>query len=209
VNKQGRTSEDVKSSVRKANDAFVQLYPLWRSRNISRRTKLRIFNSNVKSVLLYECETCKVIAGLTSTLHTFVNRCLRRILNVRWPDMISNEDLWETTGEIPTGNQIKQRKWRWIGHTLRKPDGANEKQALEWNPQGRRKRGRPRQTWKRSVLEEANEAGKTWGELRGLASSRVRWRKFIEALCSYRSYKREVKVSHSRMISIPRLLTLW
>jgi hypothetical protein len=57
--------------------------------------------------------------------------------------MISNEDLWEATGEIPIGNQIKERKWRWIGRKLRKPDGAIEKQALEWNPQGRRKRGRP------------------------------------------------------------------
>jgi hypothetical protein len=131
VNKQGGASDYVKSRVRKANGVFVQLYTLWRSRTISRRTKLRILNRNVKSDLLYACEIWKVIAGLTSTLQTFVNRCLRRILNVRWPDMISNENLWEATGEIPIGNQIKQRKWRWIGHTLRKPDGAIEKQALE------------------------------------------------------------------------------
>ena len=136
VNKQGGASEDVKSRVKNANGAFVQLYPLWRSNNISRKTKLRIFNSNVKSVLLYACETWKVTTGIISTLQTFVNRCLRRILNVRWPDMISNEDLWKVTGEIPIGNQIKQRKWRWIGHSLRKPDGAIEKQALGWNPQG-------------------------------------------------------------------------
>jgi hypothetical protein len=30
--------------------------------------------------------------------------------------------------------QIKMRKWRWIGHTLRKPAGAIEKYALDWNP---------------------------------------------------------------------------
>jgi hypothetical protein len=35
-------------------------------------------------------------------------------------------------------------------------------------------------------MEEASEAGKTGGELRGVARSRVRWRKFIEALCSYK-----------------------
>jgi hypothetical protein len=35
VNKQGGASEDVKSRVKKANGAFVQLYPLWRSHNIS------------------------------------------------------------------------------------------------------------------------------------------------------------------------------
>jgi hypothetical protein len=34
--------------------------------------------------------------------------------------MISNENLWAVTNQQPIGNQIKERKWRWIGHTLRK-----------------------------------------------------------------------------------------
>jgi hypothetical protein len=34
-----------------------------------------------------------------------------------------------------------------------------EKQALDWNPQGARGRGRTKQTWKKIVLKEAeNEA---------------------------------------------------
>jgi hypothetical protein len=39
--------------------------------------------------------------------------------------------------------QIRERKWKWLGDTLRKPEGAIEKEALEWNPQGARRRGRP------------------------------------------------------------------
>jgi hypothetical protein len=39
--------------------------------------------------------------------------------------------------------QITRRKWNWIGHTLGK-EIAIEKEAMEWNPQGQRKRGRPR-----------------------------------------------------------------
>jgi len=35
----------------------------------------------------------------------------------------------------------------WIGHTLRKEEGAIEKTALDWNPQGCRRRGRPKRTW--------------------------------------------------------------
>jgi hypothetical protein len=38
--------------------------------------------------------------------------------------------------------QIKWRKWRWIGHTLRKPGGSIEKSALDWNPKGSRRRRR-------------------------------------------------------------------
>jgi hypothetical protein len=41
-------------------------------------------------------------------------------------------------------NQKKRRKWRWIGHTLRKPTGSIEKSVLDWNPQGIRRRGYPK-----------------------------------------------------------------
>merc|ERR1711874_651791 len=49
----GGTISDVKARIGKARIAFQQLKSVWRSGNISTKTKLRIFNSNVKSVLLY------------------------------------------------------------------------------------------------------------------------------------------------------------
>jgi hypothetical protein len=45
------------SRIKKANGVFVQLYPVWRNHNISKGVKMRIFSTNVKSVLLYACET--------------------------------------------------------------------------------------------------------------------------------------------------------
>ena len=63
----------------------------------------------------------------------------------------------------------KKRKFRWIGHTLRKEDGEIPKAALHWNPQGNRKRGRPKNIWRRSVIKEA---GRSWNELRFLATDR-------------------------------------
>jgi hypothetical protein len=78
---------------------------------------------------------------------------------------------------------IKCRKWTWIGHTVRKGPTAIENQALNWNPQGQRRRERPRMTWKRKVAEEAGEAGKIWKEVRALAQNRGRWHCFAETLC--------------------------
>jgi hypothetical protein len=37
---------------------------------------------------------------------------------------------------------------------LHKPQGATERQALDWNPQGARKRSRPRINWKRTTETE-------------------------------------------------------
>jgi hypothetical protein len=43
----------------------------------------------------------------------------------------------------------------WIGHTIRKDENAVEQTALDWNPQGTRKRVRPKMIWRRSIMEEA------------------------------------------------------
>jgi len=40
--------------------------------------------------------------------------------------------------------EIKRRCWGWIGHTLQKPTSSITRQALTWNTQGKRKRGRPK-----------------------------------------------------------------
>ena len=80
--------------------------------------------------------------------------------------MIPNEELWERTGQEQMITEIKRRKWGWIGHTLQKTATITTRQALSWNPQGKRKVGRPRQTWRRSVEEELRQSklgGVSWG----------------------------------------------
>jgi hypothetical protein len=46
------TVEDVHNHIKKANRAFVQLFPLWRNTNILVGTKIWLFNTNAKSGLL-------------------------------------------------------------------------------------------------------------------------------------------------------------
>jgi hypothetical protein len=55
----GGTEDEVKARIQKANAAFIQLYPVWRAGEISIKIKLKNFNSSVKSVLFFACETCK------------------------------------------------------------------------------------------------------------------------------------------------------
>jgi hypothetical protein len=42
------------------------------------------------------------------------------LMNIKWFDRITNEDLWSITQQETIENQIKRRKWDWNGHTLRK-----------------------------------------------------------------------------------------
>ncbi|GFS16095.1 LINE-1 reverse transcriptase-like protein [Elysia marginata] len=89
------------------------------------------------------------------------NRCMRPILSIRWPEIISNTNLWERTQQQPMEVETRRRKWRWIGHTLRKPRQYITRHSLVWNPQGRRTRGRPKMTWRRETEAEMASAEKT------------------------------------------------
>ncbi|GFR59305.1 hypothetical protein ElyMa_000052000 [Elysia marginata] len=67
-----------------------------------------------------------------------------------------------------TENIIVQKRWRWIGHVLRKDQNAIPRVAVQWKPEGHRKRGRPKITWRRTVETEAATMGQSWGTLRTL-----------------------------------------
>ena len=71
-----------------------------------------------------------------------------------------------------------------MGHTPWKPSDNIARQAVDWNPQGKRGRGSPRNIWRGTVLEEAKGVKRTWAEIRTDAKNRVRWGIFVEALCS-------------------------
>lgn len=181
----GGTRDDVTSRVRKAQSSFGQLLNIWRSKLLSLRTKIRIFNANVKSVLLYGCETWLVAEDVTSKLQVFVNRCLRRILGIFWPNTISNIDLHRKCQQDPIGIEIKRRKWGWVGHTLRKGANTIARQALDWNPQGQRRRGAPKRTWRRSLDTEIQQidSSYTWRRVKAMANDRKLWREITSDLC--------------------------
>ena len=141
VDTRGGTEADVKTRISKARAAFHILRNVWKSRVIGKTTKIRLFNTNVKSVLLYGAETWRMNKTTLKRIQTFVNQCLRKILGIQWMDKVSNKDLWERTSQVQIEIEILKRRWGWLGHTLRKPNTNVTRQALTWNPQGKRTRG--------------------------------------------------------------------
>ena len=116
----------------------------------------------------------KTTNQITKRLQIFINKFLRRIMNIKWTDKITNEELWSIAKQKPTEIELKRRKWNWIGHTLRKEAGATEKTALDWNPQGYRRRGRPKRTWWRAMEDEIS-TGRSCYEFKGIAGDRNAW----------------------------------
>jgi hypothetical protein len=86
-------------------------------------------------------------------LDVFLHKSLRRLMKIHWPMkiMISNEEIRNRANISTISEQIYQRRWRFIGHILRMNANQHPKTALTWAPEGKRRRGRPRETWRRTA----------------------------------------------------------
>ena len=65
-------------------------------------------------------------------------KCLRRVLQIRWPYVVSNQDILAKTKLKTISTKVKLRRWKWVGRILRM-DNSKCETALTWRPEGRRK----------------------------------------------------------------------
>ena len=96
---------------------------------------------------------------------------------------------------------IARTRWRWIGNILRKDQGSIPRVAVEWKPEGHRKCGHPRMTWRHTVEAEVTAMGHSWGTLRTLAQDHLRWRGFVAALVVYDKKGSKHKNNHFKFLT--------
>ena len=146
VTKDGGAEADIRKNLSKARNSFNILGKVLKSESYSRKTKLRLFQSNVIPVLLCGAELWRMTGTDKLRLDRFHRVCLKKIMTIRWPMKISNEELYRVTSTKPVSETIRERRWRYIGHILRREPSSHVRVALTWKPEGRRKKGRPKET---------------------------------------------------------------
>ncbi|VDP71814.1 unnamed protein product [Schistosoma mattheei] len=90
IDEHGGSDTGVKARISKARAVYLQLKNIWNSKQLSTNTNVRIFNTNVNTVLLYESETWTTTKVIIQNIQVFINSCLCKILQIHWPDTISN-----------------------------------------------------------------------------------------------------------------------
>ena len=95
---------------------------------------------------------------------------------------ISHRDLLARCQQEDMETIITRKQWCWIGHVLLKDANSTTKGAIHWTPEGKRKRGRPKATRRRTVAAEMTSMTLSWGTIQRLASDRQGWRSFVAAL---------------------------
>ena len=76
---------------------------------------------------------------------------LCRLLKICWPMRVSNEEVHKRANMETISEQVRRMRWTWIGHVLRMDTSSLPRVALTWAPGGKCQRGRPTETWRRTV----------------------------------------------------------
>ena len=93
---------------------------LWITKeHLNKHLRIELYKKLIKLVLLYNSSTWGLTANDELKLDTFHRKQLRRKIDKRCPDKISNAKLYEKCKTCPISLQITELRWQKVGHILR------------------------------------------------------------------------------------------
>ncbi|KAJ8379015.1 hypothetical protein AAFF_G00231840 [Aldrovandia affinis] len=174
------SKKEVLARIAQTTAALTQLKPIWKDKNISLGSKVRLLRSLVISIFLYACESWTLTAEIQQRIQSFEMRCYRRLLGISYTQHITNMEIRQRISQAIGRHDdlltiVKKRKLRWYGHITRSSGLA--KTILQGTVQGGRKRGRQKKRWEDNIQE--------WTQLRlsetvRAAEDRERWRELVD-----------------------------
>ena len=182
ITNDGDIRNEINIRIGKAGAAFRNMSKVWSNGTISLRTKIRLYDSIITSILLYGSESWKGLKEIEERVRIFESGCLRRIMNVRWYEHVSENEIRRRSGQRSIIERIKENRWKWYGHVLRMPASRLPKQTTQWNPAGSRRRGRPKDTWRRTMQRELRMHNLREEDVPSLAGDRSAWRRLVADL---------------------------
>ena len=124
---------------------------MWmRGHIISESLRVRVYNAFILPILLYNSGTWGLTPVQMRNIDTFHRRQLRIVIGVRYPQIITNADLYRRTGSQPVSALIRLARLKLLGHICRLPGEAPAQEAMSayYVREGgeKRFRGRPPST---------------------------------------------------------------
>ncbi len=133
--------------------------------------KRKVYNQCILPVLTYGSETWRLTKELERKLRSAQRGMERRMLGITLRDRKQASWNREQTKVEDILMTIKNKKWIWGGHIMRRRDNRWTTRVTEWQPRnGRRNQGRQRVRWRDEIRAFA---GPSWGSL---TSDREKWR---------------------------------
>ena len=111
--------KDVARRKQLATVALDKLNNVWiKGNKLKTSTKIKLYKSLVKSILLYNCGTWALTLTAEERLNAYHRKQLKKILNIRYPMKITNKSFYRICEEKPLSLQILSARWSLFGHIL-------------------------------------------------------------------------------------------
>ena len=143
----GDCSHEIKRLLLLGRKIMTNLDSIFKSRDITLLTKVRLVKAIVFPVVMYGCESWTVKKAECRRIDAFELWCWRSLLRVPWIARRSNQSIVkEINPGISLEGMMLKLKLQYFGYLLRRVNSL-EKTLMLGEIGGRRRRGRPRMRW--------------------------------------------------------------
>ena len=112
---------DIQRRISLGYAALNKYQKAWNKKQIPLQKRLLLYEALVVSVLMYNSSCWAAPMAALEKLDVVHRRHLRMILNYKYPNIISNVNLYKRCNTEPLSARVERSRWRMLGHVLRGP----------------------------------------------------------------------------------------